>query len=133
MDLLANRDGWYDNREAKKDLPGKKLPDFKEKTEGVALWLDSCPTDLVERVCSLPQGESMNASLIQMAEDVIANPGNWQDMQDVIDNVGEAKRLPTFKRTGDGTGIWMDSKLLPVALKQQLEDMRHLVPKAPVT
>lgn len=133
MDLLANSEAWFDNREAKKDFPTSRLPDFKGKMDGIGLWLDSCPVDLVERVQALPQGAAMNSAVLQLAEDLLSNPTNWLDMQDVIDRVGTEKQLPTFRHAADGTGIWLESNMLPPNMRGRLVAVRHLVPKAPVT
>ncbi|KAJ0231911.1 Protein OSB1 [Hirschfeldia incana] len=117
--LFANPDEWWDKRRNKKS---PKLPDFKHKDTGEALWLNSETPVWVTRQLELldqskPDGiENSNDDEVYLWQVFFANPHEWWDDRKSKTN----PRQPDFKHKFTGEALWLSSDV-PVWVTRQLE------------
>ncbi|KAL0715716.1 hypothetical protein Bca4012_065038 [Brassica carinata] len=117
--LVANPDEWWDKRRNKKS---PKLPDFKHKDTGEALWLNSETPVWVTRQLELldqskPDGiEESNDDKIYLWQVFFANPHDWWDKRKSKTN----PRQPDFTHKDTSEALWLDSDV-PVWVTRQLE------------
>ncbi|XP_056849210.1 protein OSB1, mitochondrial isoform X2 [Raphanus sativus] len=117
--LFANPDEWWDKRRNKKS---PKLPDFKHKDTGEALWLNSETPVWVTRQLELldqskPDGiEESNDDKIYLWQVFFANPNEWWDKRKSKTN----PRQPDFTHKDTSEALWLDSDV-PVWVTRQLE------------
>ncbi|KAL0897311.1 hypothetical protein Bca101_081272 [Brassica carinata] len=117
--FFANPDEWWDKRRNKKS---PKLPDFKHKDTGEALWLNSETPVWVNRQLELldqskPEGlEESYDDKIYLWQVFFANPHEWWDKRKSKTN----PRQPDFKHKDTGEALWLDSDV-PVWVTRQLE------------
>ncbi|KAF8049792.1 hypothetical protein N665_2116s0002 [Sinapis alba] len=117
--FFANPDEWWDKRRNKKS---PKLPDFKHKDTGEALWLNSETPVWVTRQLELldqskPDGiEESYDDKVYLWQVFFANPHEWWDKRKSKTN----PRQPDFKHKDTGEALWLDSDV-PVWVTRQLE------------
>ncbi|KAL0724977.1 hypothetical protein Bca4012_039576 [Brassica carinata] len=117
--FFANPDEWWDKRRNKK-IP--KLPDFKHKDTGEALWLNSETPVWVNRQLELldqskPEGlEESYDDKIYLWQVFFANPHEWWDKRKSKTN----PRQSGFKHKDTGEALWLDSDV-PVWVTRQRE------------
>ncbi|KAF8109161.1 hypothetical protein N665_0102s0069 [Sinapis alba] len=117
--FFANPDEWWDKRRNKKS---PKLPDFKHKDTGEAIWLNSETPVWVTRQLELldqskPDGiEESNDDKVYLWQVFFANPHEWWDKRKSKTN----PRQPDFKHKDTGEALWLDSDV-PVWVTRQLE------------
>ncbi|KAL8128518.1 hypothetical protein V2J09_017673 [Rumex salicifolius] len=117
-DLVNNLTEWRDFRIDKiNEVVKEKHPDFKHKEDGRALWLDSAPSWVVEKLGrseahkkvgmakkSLPRRDGEGSSGVESWKDLIQNPSKWWDNR--ADK--PTKRHPDFKHKETGEGLWLN-------------------------
>ncbi|CAH8362794.1 unnamed protein product [Eruca vesicaria subsp. sativa] len=117
--FFANPDEWWDKRRNKKN---PKLPDFKHKDTGEALWLNSETPVWVTRQLELldqsnPEGvEEPNDDKLYLWQLFFANPHEWWDKRKSKTN----PRQPDFTHKDTSEALWLDSDV-PVWVTRQLE------------
>eukprot|EP00930_Biecheleria_cincta_P047026 TRINITY_DN3252_c0_g1_i3.p1 TRINITY_DN3252_c0_g1~~TRINITY_DN3252_c0_g1_i3.p1 ORF type:complete len:287 (-),score=48.44 TRINITY_DN3252_c0_g1_i3:115-975(-) len=110
-DVISNPHDWWDNRETKNN---PRAPDFKKKDKDVALWLNTCPDELLEQIDNLPRRVSLRQ---QQWEDVISNPDDWWDIRENKRN----PRAPDLKKKDDSVALWLDT--CPDELLDQIDNL----------
>lgn len=130
-DLFSNPTEWQDNRMEKRNL---KHPDFKNKSTGEALWLDSYhkPSWVDQKLFSLNAqkisgietgvNSSAHADIsreegqAQKWKNLILNPSEWWDQRMDKKN----SRQPDFRHKSSGEVLWLDSRQKPSWVDFQL-------------
>ncbi|KAM0912314.1 hypothetical protein ACQ4PT_012981 [Festuca glaucescens] len=117
-DVLASPLDWIDNRSAKANgSKNPKYPDFKNKISGEALWLDSAPTCVLEKLDTVTFNSGYNAAKTykpanysmgkaDLWQDLVDNPQKWWDNR--IDK--RSPKAPDFKHKDTGEAIWLNTK-----------------------
>ncbi|OEL23069.1 Protein OSB4, chloroplastic [Dichanthelium oligosanthes] len=133
-DVITKPEDWNDNRPQKKNgSRSVKYPDFKHKVSKEALWLDSAPTTVLEKLDDVVFGggyaarredkpyststnwskfrKSPDASAVSKQEeelwrDLVDNPANWWDNR--TDKL--TPKHPDFKNKDSGKGLWIGTK-----------------------
>ncbi|XP_066315845.1 protein OSB4, chloroplastic-like isoform X2 [Miscanthus floridulus] len=135
-DVISRPQDWIDNRPLKKTgSRSAKFPDFKNKVSDEALWLNTAPTSVLEKLDDLvfssgyaterknkPFGTGTNwmkprkspdasATSKQKLEedlwrDLVDNPANWWDNR--ADK--PTPKHPDFRNSNSGQGLWIGTK-----------------------
>lgn len=105
--LLNSPNEWYDNRLGKFNA---KAPDFKHKTSGEALWLDSAPSWAKEQLAAVgsltPGGSSLTLHLVDDKwRRFFDDPADWYDNRQHKTN----PKAPDFKNKSSNDGLWVSS------------------------
>ncbi|VAH69151.1 unnamed protein product [Triticum turgidum subsp. durum] len=130
-DVLANPLNWTDNRAEKANgSKNPKYPDFKNKTADEALWLDSAPHYVIEKLDGLTFNSGYNAAKTgtntgwsKFKTSQAASPEKqkkeaelWQSLVDSPqswwDNRADKRspKAPDFKRKDTGEALWLSPK-----------------------
>lgn len=127
-----NPSEWWDNRLNKRN---PKAPDFKNKTTGAPLWIDSVTTPAWVKAQiqghdakepSFVNGDSIqgersnskdNGDFESLWKSYFANPSEWWDNRDAKKN----PKAPDFKHKISGAALWIDSYSNPSWVKAQFE------------
>ncbi|KAL6613810.1 hypothetical protein ACP70R_036080 [Stipagrostis hirtigluma subsp. patula] len=139
-DVIARPLDWIDNRPQKKNGSiNPKCPDFKNKVSGDALWLDSAPTAVLEKLDSLVfstgfgasrqdkplgsyTGKGTNGSKFKKSPDASAMSKQkieedlWRDLVDNSENWWDNRsdkhspKSPDFKHSESGKALWIGTR-----------------------
>ncbi|XP_037408368.1 protein OSB2, chloroplastic-like isoform X2 [Triticum dicoccoides] len=130
-DVLANPLNWTDNRAEKANgSKNPKYPDFKNKTADEALWLDSAPHYVLEKLDGLTFNSGYNAAKTctntgwsKFKTSQAASPEKqkkeaelWQSLVDSPqswwDNRADKRspKAPDFKHKDTGEALWLSPK-----------------------
>ncbi|CDP06711.1 unnamed protein product [Coffea canephora] len=111
-DLVNNPTHWRDYREQKlKGLVKEKYPDFKNKDDGTALWLNKAPEFVWSGLQRLdfdgyaPKQKNMNVAKDEESwKSLVENPSKWWD-----NRVGKKNaKSPDFKHKETGDALWLN-------------------------
>ncbi|GAA0147655.1 DNA metabolism protein [Lithospermum erythrorhizon] len=116
-DLVKNPMDWRDYREKKSSGSVKvKYPDFKHKTNGTALWLNTAPNWVLPGLEGLDVDAQVQVQKLTRAKggkgknedswrSLVENPDKWWDNRSRKTNV----RAPDFRNKETGDALWLDS------------------------
>jgi len=136
-DVITRPQDWTDNRPQKKNGSiSAKYPDFKNKVSKEALWLDSAPTTVLQKLDDLvfssgyaaskedkPYSTGTNWSKFRKSPDASAvsklKPGEeelWRDLLDNPENWWDNRtdkptpKYPDFKHKDSGKALWIGTR-----------------------
>lgn len=138
-DVLASPLDWTDNRPAKENgTKNPKYPDFKNKKSDEALWLDSAPTSVLEKLDSVTFNSGYNAAKTYKPSNysTVKGPNTgwgktrqpaspeklkkeadlWQNLVDNPQNWWDNRidkrspKAPDFKHKETGEAIWLNPR-----------------------
>uniref|UniRef100_A0A0E0CCY7 Uncharacterized protein n=1 Tax=Oryza meridionalis TaxID=40149 RepID=A0A0E0CCY7_9ORYZ len=117
-DVVANPQDWTDNRPQKKNGSiNAKYPDFKNNVSKEALWLNTAPKAVLEKLDDLVFSRGFSAA--KKYRPFVGDKGNGELWQDLVDNPGKwwdnrsdkpSIKYPDFKHKENGTPLWIGSQ-----------------------
>ncbi|XP_057833765.1 protein OSB2, chloroplastic isoform X2 [Cryptomeria japonica] len=116
--FFLNPTEWWDNR---KDKRNPKAPDFKHKTTGESLWIESYgnPSWVKSQLDKLDDESSKVMGTEKLWEAFFLNPTEWWDNRKDKRN----PKAPDFKHKTTGESLWIGSYGNPSWVKSQLDKL----------
>ncbi|PON68629.1 Single-stranded DNA-binding protein [Parasponia andersonii] len=142
MDLLDNPKEWLDFRDKKLNGSVKlKYPDFKRKDGSCALWLNSAPEEVLNKLAGpendvqIKKSNEVNQfkegdSALNSWNDLIDHPKKWWDYRNGKLNGVVNPKHPDFKYKDGSHALWLSSAPQWVSSKLEGLDFDVPIPKS---